>query len=933
LDYRLSHRDVTVQGVSFRALAAAASAVVCAAALLSPPATAAPDNQPPPSLTQQSLAVPAGWQVGGSPSAPVLTWTPTEPVRLGDARVEFWLRNRLLGVPTPSPDGDLFTLRLTEPLTGDLSTLAVIAAGRRLDAQAPPTSPGPDALAPAQTVDQLIAAQMNLTPVTDDPGEPGPFATERDTYDLATYKVPGMPTPLEVLGEVVRPVGAPGARPLVLLLHGWHDYCYDGPPAADEWPCSPESKPVPNHLGYLDTQQLLASQGFVTVSIRANAINAQDNSTEDRGATARSALVRHHLSLWQQWAGGAPSPLDTSIAGQVDLDNVVLVGHSRGGEGVNRAAIDTDADDPWRISGQLLIGPTSFGGQIAPGTPTVVLLPYCDGDVYDLQGQRYVDLARDLTVDPAAGRVLRSSVLVAGANHNFFNSEWTPGVSAAPSFDDWFDSNDRMCGTSSPVRLTDAEQRQLGATYTAAAVQAFTQRDQQAATLLDGSPVRAASVGDAVVRSTALGARRDLVLRPTPGQPTPESEATTSRICRGFGGTRAARCAADPLSPHWLPVLAPEFEPPPYAWHVAWTAATGTGGIELPAPADLSGRPAVELRATSAPGESARVRVRLVDGTGASDDSAVRTVAGYPDGASSNRIVASTLRLRTSAFDDVDLADIRRIELVPVSSTGRVWVLDASARRPGLPSLRPVAVPRLDATDVIETEGEGGSRTVAIRVTLTGTLTRPAQVLTVLTSPRDEPPVATTVTLQPGDTGFDVPVTFEADRRDDFPRLRYVLRMKALSEVTTGRYDGSLLVRDDDPSPRVTVDDPSVSAREGEPLQWTFRLPRRSDREVFGAFDARSVDGEELRVADLPSGWRGDCLDPSASLSTRLSRVQVYCLNAAFQPGERVMTMSLPTVRDGRAEVAERVRLVLVQQDPRGSFVSDLTLTGVVRDR
>jgi hypothetical protein len=912
--------------VIVRRLAVIAAAVSTAAALLSPSAVAAPTQEVAPQLQTQGL--PTGWALRAAPSGRQVTWTPDQPVRLGDARVEFWLDGRLLGVPTPSPDGSAFTLTLTEPLDGDLATLEVRAAGRRLDREQPPSRE----LAPAGSVQSLVDAQLALPTLADDPGERGPYATQRQSYELTPLKIGGYRKPIEVIGEVVRPLGTTGARPLVLVLHGWHDYCYgDGNTYA--WPCPTGTQPVPNHLGYLQTQRLLASQGFVTVSIRANAINAQDNDTLDLGATARGTLVRHHLRQWAQWASGATtSPLGGWLTGGVDLQKTVLVGHSRGGEGVNRAAIISGPADPWRVVGQVLIGPTSFGAQVSPGTPTAVLLPYCDGDVFDLQGQRYVDASRDLTADPAARTVLRSSVIVAGANHNFFNREWTPGVAQAPAFDDWGATDDRMCGTASPVRLTATEQRQVGATYVAAAVRAFTQNDEQAVQLLDGTGVRAASVGDAVVRSTTLGADRSVVLRPRSVLTTPESGGAVSRVCLGWGGA-AARCRTYPPSPHWLPILSEAIEPAPRVWEVAWTAAGGRGGIDLPAPVDLTGWPDLELRAMTLPGATARLRVRLVDGSGASAWSAVGTVAGYPAAVESQRIVATTLRLRSSAFAAIDRSDVRRIELVPVSPSGRVWVLDASARRPGLPPLQPVAVPRLDVPSLTVDEGAGGTRTVTLRVALTGTLSRPARVVTVLTSPSNEPPVFDRVSLPAGASGFDVPVTFEADRRDDFPLLRYQLTVKAVSEVTTARYTGSLTVRDDDPSPRVTVDDVSVSAREGDPLRWTFRLPTRSDRDVFGDFDARAVTGEEVRLADLTARWRGDCVDPQTALSTRLSQVELYCLSVGFRPGTRTATLTLPTLRDGRAERRERVRLVLVWQDPRGSFEPGLTLTGVVRDR
>ena len=75
----------------------------------------------------------------------------------------------------------------------------------------------------------------------------------------------------------------------------------------------------------------------------------------------------------------------------MNLRRVMTVGHSRGGEGVVRAAIRAGAGDRFKIKGQVLVAPTDFGRQVAVGVPTTVLLPFCDGDVSDLQGQQYVD--------------------------------------------------------------------------------------------------------------------------------------------------------------------------------------------------------------------------------------------------------------------------------------------------------------------------------------------------------------------------------------------------------------------------------------------------------------------------------------------------------------------------------------------------------------
>ena len=179
----------------------------------------------------------------------------------------------------------------------------------------------------------------------------GPYETEASDYRLPRVRVAGLPRAVQMLGHVVAPADAPGARPLALFLHGKHASCYvpDGGQISPQWPCRDGEIPVPNHLGFRYLQRMLASHGYVTVSIAANGIDGQeDRFSNDSGMSARSALVRRHLRLWADWSDPASG---TEWAGRVDMSRVLLVGHSRGGEGVDRAAIDTRPDSPWRIVG------------------------------------------------------------------------------------------------------------------------------------------------------------------------------------------------------------------------------------------------------------------------------------------------------------------------------------------------------------------------------------------------------------------------------------------------------------------------------------------------------------------------------------------------------------------------------------------------------
>jgi hypothetical protein len=78
---------------------------------------------------------------------------------------------------------------------------------------------------------------------------------------------------VEVVAEVTAPANDIGPMPLVLFLHGRHSTCYLGGPDGEEsgdWPCPDGWRPVPSYTGYRYIADVLASQGYLTVSIAAN---------------------------------------------------------------------------------------------------------------------------------------------------------------------------------------------------------------------------------------------------------------------------------------------------------------------------------------------------------------------------------------------------------------------------------------------------------------------------------------------------------------------------------------------------------------------------------------------------------------------------------------------------------------------------------------
>jgi dienelactone hydrolase len=877
---------------------------------------------------------------------------------MGGARIDVMAGERLLGTAVLSRDRRTVSVALTQVRPGDPGVpwgdVQVVAAGRRLDAPVADHGSGPEVPAGAAdlpALDPLIAS---------DPGRIGPYRTRTGEYTLAPLQVPGLPEPVEVRGVVVAPVGAAGRRPLVLLLHGRHTTCYstDGGSSGD-WPCPSGWLPVPSHLGYLQTQRLLASQGYLTVSIAANGINGQDWQLADGGAQARSVLVRHHLFEWSRWsrttAALASAPDAVRRGPLADLDRVLLVGHSRGGEGVNRAALDstTGLRVPWTIRGVVHYGPTAFGQNPAPGVPAIVLLPACDGDVFDLQGQAYVDAARDAGPDP----VLRSAVMVLGANHNYFNAEWTPGVAKAPAWDDWGDDRDPVCGArSGSTRLSATEQRNVGATYTAAAAAVLIAGDRSAMPLLDGTRARAASTGDARVLTHALGARRDAALVPTDRVGLATTGDVSARLCRTAEANQGPverspvdlRCVPDGgwgTMPHFLPLYGLPGEPSRRVVEVTWTGASGSAVVDLPRQVNLAGGRALAVRVAVEPGvRGTTFALRLTDAAGRSLDLPDSRVDGLPGRPASTRWYqgkywAREVRVPLDASavraSGIDLRSVTTMTLLPRSDSGRVWVLDAWRWEPGLSTAQPLRLPRLDVGRIEVVEGDT-PHTVTVPLTITGPARGPGRVWVAVLDPQKAGAQRSYIAdVPPGARRVDVEIPIDGDTRDDYDELQYVVAVKAITGLGIGDYVGGALVRDDDATPDITVTSVRDSVVEGTALLWRFTMSAPSDVFIGIPFVIVPPDisgRHELDTADLPPWWlRQHGGDPTLDPPLPLSTVKLW-LDTYLEPGMTTVDLRVPTVADGRPEGPESLALQLLEGADVPGLPAGTTLVGTVRD-
>jgi hypothetical protein len=250
---------------------------------------------------------------------------------------------------------------------------------------------------------------------------------------------PFLNTSVPLNGQVCVPRGR-GPFPLAVFAHGNHDPLENSTP------------------GYLYLCSLLASHGILAATIDANFLNGFNFGEND----ARAIVHLEHLKQFRTWNDTASHPLH----GKVDLNRILIVGHSRGGEGVGHASffnrlasIKPDIFHPVvPLDGSAGLGPYRFvltavaaiaptDRQYEPLTgPTVVPDRYFllhgsrDGDVSTFEGYNTYNRAHavDLANPTASDGKVKALLWSYGANHNQFNSVWpseTPPATTMPRVD------------------------------------------------------------------------------------------------------------------------------------------------------------------------------------------------------------------------------------------------------------------------------------------------------------------------------------------------------------------------------------------------------------------------------------------------------------------------------------------------------------------
>ncbi|MGZ0151728.1 Calx-beta domain-containing protein [Kribbella sp. WER1] len=759
-----------------------------------------------------------------------------------------------LGVAKQSPDRRTMTLVTSDPAvltahdvrlvwSGDLGKEA--SKGRGIAAATGPT----DAY-------WLKARRGPLLP--DDPGATGKYKVDTAEYNLGDEAVylPGLGHRSELLGKVYTPRGAIGPRPLVVFLHGRHQNCYGDPADPNSldkpWPCPKGMKPVPSYRGYDGPATALASNGYQVVSISANAINGGDGDAYDAGAQARAELILDHLALWRKWSTVGGGPFGTRFVGKVDLQNVGLMGHSRGGEGVARAAVlNADRGGQYGIRAVLPLAPTDFARATVPGVAMSVVLPYCDGDVSDLEGQQFYD---DTRYSVGGDTAPRSTVTVLGADHNFFNTEWTPGQSVAPSNDDWAgDEKESPCGAKTPGRLTAKQQQAVGTAYIAGFFRLQLGHERQFLPQFDGSDSRAASAGKAVVRVVSqapFASREDLNHFDTALPAGAVSGKATATVCAGVTATGARAALPTCMTtddwanaPHWTTAWFASKTPTTAVTKLKWSGTNGVVRVAVPAwQRDVRRFAALTFRAAPDPAgkPTTDLTVRVVDGQGRAAAVPVSTVSDAlvrMPGANGNGLpknLLRTVRIPLTSLKGVDLSDVRSVELrTDRVATGSAYVSDLSFSSPGLGLSAPaVLLPKVSASNVTVKEGDKGTHNVDFWVRLSRPSLRPVTVYAETNGDLGQSvgEVARRLVFKPGQVRQKVTVPITANTRDSYD-LPFSLVLSAPHDALLDQSFGHGLVIDDDPTPTLTIGNLKTVEKAGV-VTFPVKLSAPSDKYI-----------------------------------------------------------------------------------------------------
>lgn len=300
---------------------------------------------------------------------------------------------------------------------------------------------------------------------TPDPGVPGPFLVSKEFYDLGDLAYRSV---AEFKGSIHYPSSLTGGPfPLIVFLHGNHatSYRISDSSCGFHWPTSTGYETIPNFEGYDYFAENLASQGFIVVSISGNGANVVGDPV------FRGDLIEAHLNFWNGINISGGGGFGFKFMGKIDMSRIGAMGHSRGGEGLATFALSNESKGrPYQLNAILLLAP-AYGPRQISNIPMMVVMPYCDGDLKYLGGFAYYDDARyPFSSSRPSDFAPKYCAVMMGANHNFFNTKWTPKSFFACATDDAEFLLDSFCssGIAGNGRFDSLQQRKALVAYGAA---------------------------------------------------------------------------------------------------------------------------------------------------------------------------------------------------------------------------------------------------------------------------------------------------------------------------------------------------------------------------------------------------------------------------------------------------------------------------------